>query len=66
MSELQKHLSPKALHDFADETDEMSLEALLEACRQAEEADAGMSDYYNQMAEQLKEVMQDPELILEE
>lgn len=61
VSELQKHLSPKALHDFADETDEMSLEALLEACRQAEEADAGMSDYYNQMAEQLKEVMQDPE-----
>lgn len=61
VSALQKDLSPKVLHDLADEKDEMSLEALLEACQKAEEADDSMTEYYNQMADRIKETVEDPD-----
>ena len=60
-SGLRRELSPKALRNLAGEAQEMSLEALLEACRDGGETETEMSEYYQQTAEMLRDAMEDSE-----
>lgn len=61
VTKLQKELSPKVLREAADGGMEMTLESLLEMCQNEGETDADMAEYYQQMAERMKEVMEDSE-----
>lgn len=61
VSQLQKDLSPKVLRELSEEGNEMSLEALLEACQNEGETDAEMAEYYTRMADHIKETVEDAE-----
>lgn len=56
---LQQNLSPKVLQEKAGESLEMSLEALLEACQAEGETESDMAEYYQQIAADVKKVMED-------
>jgi hypothetical protein len=58
---LQKKLSPRVLRELGDTDMESSLEQLLETCEADGENDAGMEQYYEQMAEQIRAMADDPD-----
>lgn len=61
VSRLRQELSPKVLRELAGDEQELSLEALLEACQTEGETDVDMAEYYQRVAEEIKTAMEDSE-----
>lgn len=60
VSDLQKSLSPEKLRGWDPDSDDTSLELLLENCREQEKA-TDMTDYYERMATEIRTAYNDPE-----
>ena len=61
VEKLQQNLSPKVLHDNGIDCMNMSLEELLEKCMTEGETAEEMEPYYREMAQRVREAMDDPE-----
>ena len=61
VEKLQQNLSPKVLHDNGIDGMNMSLEELLEKCMTEGETAEEMEPYYREMAQRVREAMDDPE-----
>lgn len=61
VEKLQQNLSPKVLHDNGIDGMNMSLEELFEKCMTEGETVEEMEPYYREMAQRVREAMDDPE-----